>query len=260
MTLKYIMSENIELLFNIKEIQICWREECTTDARITTPPSQTSTRSSRPPVSDVSFLLQDVGDLLPSFLLRALSISQLQCLIARCIGGRLTIQYLKRSAGASLAGIPRLRSPALSRLTRTQRTVARPYGGKLTHSEVRDKYASTLSLLISQDRACLPDRGGEADEETHAAEGEILQEEQEEQVKGQEEVVSSMPSSSSSVYVCLCVCQLCHQRRGLFWQDRAPSAPSPRGTNCNSQFLKKKLPKIHTLIYILRLLFLFIYY
>ena len=56
------------------------------------------------------------------------------------IGGKLTIQYLKRSAGASLAGIPRLRSPALSRLTHTQRTVARPYGGKLTHSEVRDKY------------------------------------------------------------------------------------------------------------------------
>ena len=50
-SLKYLMSENIELLFNIKEIQICWREECTTDARITTPPSQTSTRSLRPPVS-----------------------------------------------------------------------------------------------------------------------------------------------------------------------------------------------------------------
>ena len=45
------MSENIELLFNIKEIQICWREESTTDARITTPPSQTSTRSLRHPVS-----------------------------------------------------------------------------------------------------------------------------------------------------------------------------------------------------------------
>ena len=52
-SLKYIMSENIELLFNIKEIQICWREECTTDARITTPPSQTRTRSLRPQVSDV---------------------------------------------------------------------------------------------------------------------------------------------------------------------------------------------------------------
>jgi hypothetical protein len=45
------MSENIELLFNIKEIQICWTEECTIDARIITLPSQTSTRSLRPPVS-----------------------------------------------------------------------------------------------------------------------------------------------------------------------------------------------------------------
>ena len=55
------------------------------------------------------------------------------------IGGKLTIQYLKRSAGKSLAGIPRLRSPALRRLTASKRTVARPYGGKLTHTEVRDK-------------------------------------------------------------------------------------------------------------------------
>ena len=51
------MSENIELLFNIKEIQICWTEECTTDARIITLPSQTSTRSSRLPVSYPLWLL-----------------------------------------------------------------------------------------------------------------------------------------------------------------------------------------------------------
>ena len=55
------------------------------------------------------------------------------------VGGRLTIQYLKRRAGRSIAGVPRLRSPALRQLTVTKRTVARPYGGKLTHSEVRDK-------------------------------------------------------------------------------------------------------------------------
>ena len=55
------------------------------------------------------------------------------------LGGKLTIQYLKRKAGASVSGVPKLRSPALSRLTRTKRTVARAYGGKLTHSEVRDK-------------------------------------------------------------------------------------------------------------------------
>ena len=128
-SLKYIMSENIELLFNIKEIQICWREEFTTDARITTPLSQTSTRSLRPQVSIC-------GDDFP-FPLPSSSFANL-----RDLGGKLTIQYLKRKAGSSLAGVPRLRSPALSRLTRTQRTVARPYGGKLTHSEVRDKYVT----------------------------------------------------------------------------------------------------------------------
>jgi large subunit ribosomal protein L34e len=55
------------------------------------------------------------------------------------LGGKLTIQYLKRNAAKSLPGIPRLRSPAMRKLTITKRTVARPYGGKLTHCEVRDK-------------------------------------------------------------------------------------------------------------------------
>ena len=55
---------------------------------------------------------------------------------------------MKRKAGSSLSGVPRLRSPALSRLTRTQRTVARPYGGKLTHSEVRDKYVPFNSINL----------------------------------------------------------------------------------------------------------------
>ena len=55
------------------------------------------------------------------------------------VGGRLTIQYLKRKAGKSLPGVPRLRSPGIRQLTVTKRSVARPYGGKLTHSEVRDK-------------------------------------------------------------------------------------------------------------------------
>ena len=43
-----------------------------------------------------------------------------------------------------------------------------------------------------QDCSRFLDRGGQADEETDAAEGEILQEEQEEQVKGKEEV-SELP-------------------------------------------------------------------
>ncbi|CDW83538.1 60s ribosomal protein l34 [Stylonychia lemnae] len=59
--------------------------------------------------------------------------------IVKTPGGKLTIHYLKRSAGKTVAGIPKLRSPALSRLTVTKRTVSRAYGGKLTHAEVRDK-------------------------------------------------------------------------------------------------------------------------
>ena len=75
-------------------------------------PSRTSTRVLRPPVR------------VPRF---------------DSLGGKLTIQYLKRRASAGPAGVPRLRSPALARLTATKRTVARAYGGKLTHTEVRDR-------------------------------------------------------------------------------------------------------------------------
>ncbi|TNV76052.1 hypothetical protein FGO68_gene15981 [Halteria grandinella] len=59
--------------------------------------------------------------------------------IVKTPGGKLTIQYLKRSAAKSLAGIPRLRNSGMRKLTVTKRTVSRAYGGKLTHTEVRDK-------------------------------------------------------------------------------------------------------------------------
>ena len=110
-----MMEENIDLLLNIKEIQsICWKEECTTDAKTTTEPSQTSTKSWRLLVSLVA------ADPLP-------------------LGGKLTIHYLKRAAGKTMPGIPKLRSPALRRLTVTKRRVARAYGGKLSHADVKDK-------------------------------------------------------------------------------------------------------------------------
>ena len=116
------MEGNIDLLLNIKEIQsICWKEEFITDARTTTEPVQTSTRSSRPQVSLLHNAHRTVN---------------LNCYF---LGGKLTIHYLKRSAGKTVAGIPKLRSPALARLTVTKRRVARAYGGKLTHAEVRDK-------------------------------------------------------------------------------------------------------------------------
>ena len=92
---------------------ICWIEEFITDARTTTEQNQTRLRSSRPQV--------------------------IAALLMLILGGKLTVQYLKRSAGRTVAGIPKLRSPALSRLTVTKRTISRPYGAKLTHEEVRNK-------------------------------------------------------------------------------------------------------------------------
>ena len=115
--------EELFVIIKYKRDPICWREECITEDRTITKPSLTATRSSRHQVIN-TFL-----PFIPSPFLPAV----------RYIGGKLTIQYLKRKAGKTMAGIPKLRSPALSRLTVTKRTVARAYGGKLSHTEVRDR-------------------------------------------------------------------------------------------------------------------------
>ena len=44
-----------------------------------------------------------------------------------------------------MAGLPRLSTPAFRRISATKRTVARPYGGVLDHSEVKDRYFLTNS-------------------------------------------------------------------------------------------------------------------
>ena len=66
----------------------------------------------------------------------------------RLPGGRLSIQYTgKRAKGpqpafktnSRLTGLKRLRNPQYSRLSKTQRSISRPYGGVLTPNEVKDK-------------------------------------------------------------------------------------------------------------------------
>ena len=109
------------------------REEFTIDARTTTPLSRTSTRSSRPPVSAPFRSMPSNCLLQPN----QIHESMLNSFIV--LGGKLTIQYLKKTASNGPAGVPRLMGSGIGRLTRTKRTVARPYGGKLGHAEVRDK-------------------------------------------------------------------------------------------------------------------------
>ena len=58
----------------------------------------------------------------------------------RTPGGKLAIQYIKKKTqGSKMAGVKAARPATLSRMGRTARTVSRPYGGKLTFQEVRDR-------------------------------------------------------------------------------------------------------------------------
>merc|ERR1719326_108412 len=88
---------------------------------------------------------------------------------ARCVflmktpGGRLGVQYLKkRSKGNKLSGIKVARPADLRRMRATARTVARPYGGVLTHSAVRDRI--TRAFMIEEinsikQKAAAPEKG-----------------------------------------------------------------------------------------------------
>lgn len=58
----------------------------------------------------------------------------------RTPGGKLAIQYLtKKASGNGKAGLKVARPSTLRRMLRSNRTVSRPYGGVLTHEEVRDR-------------------------------------------------------------------------------------------------------------------------
>ena len=55
-------------------------------------------------------------------------------------GGKLAIQYIKKkTSGKAMQGLKVARPAQLSRMSVRARTVSRPYGGNLTHSEVRDR-------------------------------------------------------------------------------------------------------------------------
>lgn len=55
-------------------------------------------------------------------------------------GGKLAIQYIKKkTSGNKMQGLKALRPANYKRASRTARTVSRPYGGVLTHQEVRER-------------------------------------------------------------------------------------------------------------------------
>ena len=55
-------------------------------------------------------------------------------------GGKLAIQYIKKkTSGTGMQGVSAMRPANYSRASRTARRVSRPYGGMLTHSEVRER-------------------------------------------------------------------------------------------------------------------------
>ncbi len=67
--------------------------------------------------------------------------------LLRTPGGKLTIQYKKKltsglkcaDTGEELNGIPHIRPYKAKKLAKNQRTVARPYGGVLCSSALKDR-------------------------------------------------------------------------------------------------------------------------
>ena len=55
-------------------------------------------------------------------------------------GGKLAIQYIKKKTnGTKMQGVKVRRPAAFRRLNRASRSVSRPYGGNLTHQQVRER-------------------------------------------------------------------------------------------------------------------------
>ncbi len=69
--------------------------------------------------------------------------------IVKTPGGKLAIQYVeKKSHGITKHGLTRGRPAALRRLSYSKRTVSRPYGGVLTHQEVKERI--TRAFMIEE--------------------------------------------------------------------------------------------------------------
>ena len=55
-------------------------------------------------------------------------------------GCKLAIQYIKKKTnGTKMQGVKVARPATFKRIARCNRSVSRPYGGKLTHQEVRER-------------------------------------------------------------------------------------------------------------------------
>ena len=74
------------------------------------------------------------------------------------------------------AGLKKLRSPEFGRLTSGKRTVSRPYGGVLSHEEVKGRYDYSIcfahhrhfahaNIVLLQNCESILDRRSKADEE-----------------------------------------------------------------------------------------------
>lgn len=69
--------------------------------------------------------------------------------IVKTPGGKLAIQYIeKKTKAIGKQGIKRTRPAAFRRLSVNRRTVARPYGGVLTHQELRERI--TRAFMIEE--------------------------------------------------------------------------------------------------------------
>ncbi len=70
-------------------------------------------------------------------------------------GGRITIHYVKRKPKQAheaitkkpLHGIPRLIPVKFRKLSKSQRTVSRPYGGVLSHSSLKEKIIASFPIV-----------------------------------------------------------------------------------------------------------------
>lgn len=67
----------------------------------------------------------------------------------RTPGGKLAIKYIqKKTSGNGMAGLKVARPAALRKMNVNARTVSRPYGGHLSHQEVKDRI--TRAFMIEE--------------------------------------------------------------------------------------------------------------
>ena len=63
-------------------------------------------------------------------------------------GGKLAVQYIQKKSKSLHHGLKAIRGAARGRIAYRQRTVSRPYGGMLSHDEVRERI--TRAFMIEE--------------------------------------------------------------------------------------------------------------